>query len=174
MRVLVSDYVFKAEERQIIFTEPIPLERFEKIINETRGEVMYSFGDPLFGGEVAGSVLSLVYDTFGMEDTDKLLIFIEIESADLNNLFLGVMLKLSEQVDSNSVALAEVVSTLNIMNAAQGFPDQLGRMRVVPDGGSLSSITNINGFSGYGLLQIWHNLSNIPAQAQRQYVTLEP
>ena len=77
MKIVVKNYTFNRAAKQITFTDyaSITLENIFAIINATSNIVIFQSNNPLFGGTVAGNVLTLTYDTSAMYDEDKLTIF---------------------------------------------------------------------------------------------------
>lgn len=77
MKTLVQNYTFDASAKQVTFTDynPIVLANVLLITNVTDGIIIYNFADPLKTGTAATNVLTLAFDTTGMDDADKLQIF---------------------------------------------------------------------------------------------------
>lgn len=59
----------------------LTLEQILLITNTTDGIILYSFADPTKGGTLAGSVLTLAYDTAAMSAGDALQIFVDVPDA---------------------------------------------------------------------------------------------
>jgi hypothetical protein len=77
MKKLITSYAFNKTAKTVTLsgvTAPL-LERVLLIVNITTGTIIYQFNDPVLGGTLAGSVLTLEYDTSAMSNTDKLQIF---------------------------------------------------------------------------------------------------
>lgn len=78
MKVLITNYTFNKANRTITFegyTGGITLAQVLLVVNATDGITLYSFADPSKGGSVAGNVLTLDYDTNGMDNADSLLVY---------------------------------------------------------------------------------------------------
>lgn len=90
MKRLVRTYTFAPATKQITFgaLNAVVLDRLLLIVNATTGDTIYSFADPAKGGTVATNVLTLEYDTTGMNAADKLLIF--YEAPDVIDKFVSV------------------------------------------------------------------------------------
>lgn len=91
MKTLIEDYSFNKATKQITFTgrtKPALLEEILLITNVTTGDILYSFADKLRGGSLAGNVLTLVFDTTSMSNTDRLQIFIESDEYENNVIML--------------------------------------------------------------------------------------
>lgn len=80
MKTLITDYAFNKTTKQVIFLGrdyPKSLEEVLLITNVTTGDIIYNFADKLRGGSIDSNVLTLIFDTTKMSDTDNLQIFIE-------------------------------------------------------------------------------------------------
>jgi|GEM_PF-6122527 len=129
MKKLITNYVFNPAEKTIIFEDydSIELERILLITNVTRNEIIYSFADPSKGGSVSGNVLTLNYDTTGMNADDKLQIWYEdvelpaLESGNINDL-----LQLFKMLVQSPIGRLVI--------------DPVGRLRIIIDGAA-SAIT---------------------------------
>lgn len=79
MKTLVTNYTFLASTKQITFTDypSLVLDQILLITNVTDNAIVYNFADPTAGGTLAGNVLTLLYDTTSMSDSDRLQIFID-------------------------------------------------------------------------------------------------
>ena len=79
MKTLVTNYTFSAAAKQITLTDypSIKLDQILLITNVTDNVIIYNFADPTAGGTLTGNVLTLLYNTTSMSDSDRLQIFIE-------------------------------------------------------------------------------------------------
>jgi hypothetical protein len=81
MRVLVQNYSFNKSTKQVTFTDygSISLEKVLVVTDVTNNTTVYQANDPAKGGSVSGNVLTLTYDTTGVNfsNSDKLQIFYE-------------------------------------------------------------------------------------------------
>lgn len=77
MKILIENYTFDAAARTVTFDDygSINLDGVLLITNVTDNVIIYNFSAPAKGGSVATNVLTLLHDTSGMSDTDKLQIF---------------------------------------------------------------------------------------------------
>ena len=77
MKKLITNYTFNATAQTVTFTDytTIRLESVLLITNVTDNVIVYNFADLGFGGSVTDNILTLAYDTTGMDDTDSLQIF---------------------------------------------------------------------------------------------------
>ena len=80
MKVLVKDYTFDASNKTITFNEysSIALEDILMITNVEDNIIIYLFSDPLLGGSVNANILTLTYNSAGMNNTDSLQIWLEL------------------------------------------------------------------------------------------------
>lgn len=86
MKILATSYTFDASLQTIDCSLFTSLESVLLITNVTDNEIIYNFSDPTLGGTLAGTVLTLTYDTTSMSDTDNLQIFVDdgTSAADVN------------------------------------------------------------------------------------------
>ena len=79
MKTLVTNYTFSASARQVTLTNYpfLKLDQILLITNVTDNVIIYNFADPTAGGTLAGNVLTLLYNTTSMSDSDRLQIFID-------------------------------------------------------------------------------------------------
>lgn len=84
MKQIIQNYSFNAAARTITFTDftSISLERLLLITNVTTNTVIYIFNTPSRGGNVAGNVLTLEYDTSAMNGGDRLQITYDCAEGD--------------------------------------------------------------------------------------------
>lgn len=74
MNKLITNYTFNKTAKTIAFTDytTIELARVQLIVNVTDNIIIYQFNKPTLKGSVATNVLTLDFDTTGMDDADKL------------------------------------------------------------------------------------------------------
>ena len=79
MKTLVTNYTFSASAKQVTLTDypSLKLDQILLITNVTDNIIVYNFADPTAGGTLAGNVLTLLYNTTSMSDSDRLQIFID-------------------------------------------------------------------------------------------------
>ena len=79
MKTLVTNYTFSAAARQITFTDYPSLKHDQILLitNVTDNIIIYNFADPTAGGTLSGNVLTLLYNTTSMSNSDRLQIFID-------------------------------------------------------------------------------------------------
>jgi hypothetical protein len=77
MKIKVDNYTFDKTAKTVTFTDytSIRLDGILVINNVTNNIFIYNFADPTKGGTVLTNILTLVYDTSSMDNTDKLLIY---------------------------------------------------------------------------------------------------
>jgi hypothetical protein len=80
MKRLITDYTFDPLQQTITFNgfSEISLNRLLLITNTTHNIIIYNFAAPAKGGEVSANVLTLIYDTSGMDASDFLQIFYDL------------------------------------------------------------------------------------------------
>jgi hypothetical protein len=79
VKTLVTNYTFSASAKQVTLTDypSLKLDQILLITNVTDNIIIYNFADPTAGGTLAGNVLTLLYNTTSMSDSDRLQIFID-------------------------------------------------------------------------------------------------
>lgn len=77
MKRLITNYTFNAAARTVTFAQygTIELHRILLVTNTTDNIIIYNFADTTKGGTVATNVLTLEYDTTGMDNSDALQIY---------------------------------------------------------------------------------------------------
>lgn len=77
MKRLITNYTFNAATKTVTFAQygTIELNRVLLITNTTDNIIIYNFADTTKGGTVATNVLTLEYDTAGMDNADALQIY---------------------------------------------------------------------------------------------------
>lgn len=83
MKTLISDYTFDASAKTITFNgySSIDLNRILLITNTTDNIIIYNFASAAKGGSVATNVLTLDFDTTGMDDDDSIQIYYDDDNA---------------------------------------------------------------------------------------------
>lgn len=79
MKYLVDTYTFNASAKTIVFKEAYLLSQLLLITNVTTNEIIYNFASPGSGGSINNGVLTLDFDTTGMNSSDSLQIFVDVE-----------------------------------------------------------------------------------------------
>jgi hypothetical protein len=142
MKTLIEDYSFNKATKQITFTgrtKPAVLEEILLITNVTTGDILYSFADKLRGGSLAGNVLTLVFDTTNMSNTDRLQIFIDSD----------------ERQDDVIMMMASLLKAVNFSR------DAADRMRVIMDNNPmLYTYMRNSGASMPGSTEGWYSASS--------------
>ena len=77
MKRRIVNYTWVASTGAITFTDfsGIDLDAVLLVTNVTDNIIIYNFADATKGGAVSSNVLTVTFDTSGMEDVDKLQIF---------------------------------------------------------------------------------------------------
>jgi len=120
-----GEYSFDASAKTVTFLiAPIPQEHILGIWNVTSGQKMIYYPQTAgFGGTVAGSVLTLDFDTTAMNDTDILLVFWEDPTILASNLTLGAVLAKLSGDPSTETTLAAVLAKLIAAPATEAKQD---------------------------------------------------
>lgn len=79
-----ADYSFNAATKEVTFNAPyntIELQQIELIVNVVDNIIIYQFNKNTKGGTLAGSVLTLTYDTTAMSNGDILMVIVSVAQA---------------------------------------------------------------------------------------------
>lgn len=93
-QALITGYVFNASANTIDLSsiDDFDIRRLYAIINVTKNQIIYAVGTPTFGlASIAGNVLTLVYNTSTMSNTDSLLIVYDTVNTDVANAFVTML-----------------------------------------------------------------------------------
>lgn len=134
MKVLFQDYTFNAATKKVTFntTETVALEQILLITNVTDNIIIYNFADPLKGGTILNNVLTLVYDTTTMSNTDSLQIFLDLKG--------------TPSTEATAVAINETLKLLRRLvkvSEVLGTQDTQQRQRVAISGESSINIASM-------------------------------
>lgn len=145
------------------------------ITNVSTNQIIYNFADPLAGGSVFGNVVTLDYNTSGMNNSDKLQIYYDTPSAPASdqtlsvmsgqlaalqeqNLLMRRMLKISESLTTVDLNQRQRV---NIDSWGLGSSTTLGWVYLREGAGNQSVYTlNANAFSNlfYAVPDVWRTI----------------
>jgi hypothetical protein len=106
-----KDYVFNSATRTITFTNSVDIVKIGAIFNVTAGINIYSSGDPSTTGSISGQVLTLVYNTTSMSNSDVLQIFYSGDGDNANLLTYTI----------SSVAISSAIDTT-------GYPEIIAQI----------------------------------------------
>jgi hypothetical protein len=165
-RVDTTGYTFSASAKTVTFSQfaAIGLGRIFLINNNTRGVVIYDPSQTTTKGSLAGSVLTLDFDTTGQNDADSLSIFWDDSTYVSAETPMPVVAygELLEAIEAMRFAINTLTKTIGMaLPNAQGFPIMEVRqatasnMNVAVSGtvtsnigsGSLANQTQIGGFA---------------------------
>jgi len=103
--MLRTDYVFDASAKTITFTNNVVEDYLEVIINSTDGLVIYNSISPATTGTLVDKVLTLIFDTTTMSDTDDLQIFYgEAARSTSGHTFAELIARTNTLVDDTGIA----------------------------------------------------------------------
>jgi hypothetical protein len=128
MKYLVDTYTFNAAAGTIVFAEAYSLNQLLLITNVTTNEIIYNFAAPGSGGSINNGVLTLEFNTTGMNNSDSLQIFVDVEDT----------------------APAENLTVLqriyNVLMSPMGYDKSLQRYRqtAVIETGTISTVTTVS------------------------------
>src|SRR3990167_3703532 len=109
-------YSFNANDKTITFNVNLKKEDFLLITNIIDNTIIYNFGCSDLGGNLAGNVLTLTYDTSSMSSSDKLMIIIKNE--DKKELYLERLLseiKTQNEYFNNFICTTEELPLISIL-----------------------------------------------------------
>jgi len=151
MKKLITNYTFNAAAQTVTFTDytTISLESVLLVTNVTDNVIVYNFADIGHGGSVSGNILTLAYNTTGMDDTDDLQIFYDDTDVQPSNA------ELQTTLNSLTGTLQELTARLAVLAgmANAGQP----ALRVIPIAslstavtGSLTTVTTVGSLTNIG------------------------
>jgi len=170
MKKLITNYTFNAAAQTVTFTEytTISLEGVLLVTNVTDNIIVYNFADVGYGGSVSGNILTLAYNTTGMDDTDDLQIFYDDTDVQPSNA------ELQTTLNSLTGTLQELTARLAVLAgmANSGQP----ALRVIPIAsvstavtGSLTTVTTVGSLTNIGAVPAttvaWANQNLLATQA---------
>lgn len=171
MKTLITSYLFDASAKTITFLDysSILLESVLLITNVTDNLIIYNFAVSGKGGTVSGNVLTLVYDTTAMADTDDLQIFYDDGEVGAN---------LAEQLNQEDLLyqINEALQRLSRVASAMGIAADL---RVTLLGGTtavtgtltgVTTVTTVTTVTGVTTVSTVTNLAQIGAQPATQAI----
>lgn len=159
MKTIQSTYTFDASAQTVACDDfgRYGLNRILMIVNATRGSVIYNPSNTATKGTLAGSVLTLDFDTTSHADTDVLQIFTDDTDTAATEQSLSQLVQV----------MTEFVERMDF------YPDGQGSLRVVLGNstGSLTSLSNVGtlssiGNSGQNLDNIWRLLMQPSVELQ--------
>lgn len=135
MKKLITNYTFNAAAQTVTFTDytTISLESVLLVTNVTDNVIVYNFADIGYGGSVSGNILTLAYNTTGMDDTDDLQIFYDDTDVQPSNA------ELQTTLNSLTGTLQELTARLAVLAgmANAGQP----ALRVIPIASVSTAVT---------------------------------
>lgn len=161
MKTLITGYSFNATGKQVSFTDysQVNLESVLLITNVSTNQIIYNFADPLAGGSVFGNVVTLDYNTSGMNNSDKLQIYYDTPSAPASDQTLSVMsgqlAALQEQnlLMRRMLKVSESLATVDLNQRQRVNVDSWGAGATNPILGSIyirDNVSNQNLYNTYG------------------------
>lgn len=151
MKKLITNYTFNAGAQTVTFTDytTIRLESVLLITNVTDNVIVYNFADLGFGGSVTDNILTLAYNTTGMDDTDSLQIFYDDNDVQPANA------ELQTTLNSLTGTLQELTARLEVLAgmANAGQP----ALRVIPIASVSTAVT------GSVTVSSMTNMGTVPA-----------
>lgn len=158
----IADYTFNKTAKTVTFSAAytgLQLAHVELITNVTDNIVIYQFNKIGYGGSLTGLVLTLDYDTSGMDNTDELQIFVESELL-TSNVGISGSLGISNFPTGFNVAITSSIelevkndtgNPLNITGSItantgllQPLTDTQLRATAIPVSGSVSVTGSVN------------------------------
>lgn len=158
MKIRETSYTFDASAKTITFSSPLDIKGMQLIVNVKSGAntIIYNFVDVAKGGSFSGAILTLVYNTTGMSDSDPLAIYYEDGSASvpITNSYLDVALssrtKPADQqhaiIDSGSCTAT--VTNLDVALSTRTKPAD--QQHAIIDSGSCAITATLTAKQNYG------------------------
>jgi hypothetical protein len=148
MKRLITSYTFSAAAKTIICSNFSTLENILLITNVTDNIIIYNFAEPLKGGTLSGTTLTLVYNTTTMSDSDKLQIFID-DAVTTQTVLQPTGSNLHTVVDSGVITSITNVVPINDNSGSLTVDQSVGaNLHIVVDSGALTQVTNLTQLAG--------------------------
>jgi hypothetical protein len=143
MKTQILNYTFDKAARTVTFNDykSIRLDSILLITNVTDGLIVYNFADSSKGGSVSGNVLSLAFDTTGMDNSDKLQIFYD----DLNTVTYGDFVDMLKQL---ILIMANPSTTDKTLNQIRTAPQSLPTLATCSTVTTVNTLANVDGYQG--------------------------
>lgn len=106
-----GEYTFDASAKQVTVlahTELFTKEYLLLITNTTDSKIIYNFGCEGYGGSIAGSTITLEYDTTSMNDGDNLQIILYTETSDADTTTHSLLELIRKQTEVQDEMLEEL------------------------------------------------------------------
>ena len=148
MKKQITNYTFDKTNKKIIFNEypSILLESVLLITNVSSNVIIYNFADNAKGGTINGNVLTLIYDTSAMNNTDRLQIFYDDPDVISVQDFVNAM-KLIQQT------IANPPTTDKTLNQVRTAPQSLPTLANVTTVATVTTVTTVTGMTNIDGLQ---------------------
>lgn len=132
-----GSFVFDKDLRTITFSGiDIEQEQILLITNTTDQILIYSFADPNIGGILAGSVLTLDYDTTSMSNTDRLQIYVDLPDT--------VQLVSDNNVYATSADIAFMIRHLISVMADPVYLNKASNaLQTIISSGTITTVSNV-------------------------------
>lgn len=138
MKKIIQDYTFSASAKTITSSDFTKLSEIALITNVTDNIIIYNFADPAKGATLSGRVLTLVWDTTAMSDTDNLQIIMHA-GTDIDR--VGFAKAILNNVDTTMLTLKQTGSGMTV--------NQTGGNLVITSGTTARAETIIRGLRSY-------------------------
>lgn len=138
---IIDKYTFNKTAKTITFPDlgDIRLEGFQLITNVTTGTIIYQFNSSAKLGTISGNVLTLVYDTTTMNNTDKL----QIIYHPIKNGYFQRSLALLEQI-KNAILRPEWMSQTANGKSLRTLTDPTSTLATVATVTTVTTVTTAN------------------------------
>lgn len=159
MKKLISNYTFNATARTIALNDytSVDLEGLLLITNVTDNKIIYNFSDPNYGGGISGNVITLIYNTASMSNTDALQIYYDDPNVNSSTL------EAQTQLEDVTQALYELINRLDFLPAVRGSAADLRTTVVSLPSVIIGSgtITTVNALSTLSTNTVVKDLDNL-------------
>jgi len=170
MKIPIKNYTFNKDARTITFNDytTIDLSAILIITNVVDNIIIYNFANHLLGGTAAGNVLTLIYDTTGMSNSDGLQIFFEDGKSHATELTLSAIKDLVTLLQSNSDRdddlarqLLQILKPLGIIVSGTGrLSLDVNSITTLPTLSTVTTVTNITNLPTLANVTTLATLSN--------------
>lgn len=170
--IIVDQYTFSASAKTITFPQysNLRLEGVKLITNLNTGTIIYQFNDVAKKGTVSSNILTLVYDTTAMSNTDKLMIIYEEVGGGIFNRVTQILYQLLELVRSPSyMALLGSGDAIRVVFDGNSAMNTVNGVTTVTTVSTTTNLTNLNTVDSRNL--IWGSWENEYLSGIRSRIT---
>lgn len=144
----IGSYAFNAAAKTVTFSGvSLVQEQILVVINTTEGTILYDLSVAAKGGILSGNVLTLTCETAGMQNTDRLAIFVDLPGVVQPVSASALPLPTGASTEATLAALKGVADTINTAAAAiKTAVESLNTKTTAVNTGAVAGTVGVNNF----------------------------